>query len=76
MSFYSNFPPLLISDVCPISAMMSALLKTEIDRTCIQEFIKASEKLGKLFDEAMIRSLVDGLSQKTASEMYGLFLNL
>ncbi|XP_022965575.1 chromatin assembly factor 1 subunit FAS1 [Cucurbita maxima] len=52
-----------------LSAMMSALLKAEIDRTCIQEFIKASERLGKLFDEAMIRSLVDGLSQKTASEM-------
>lgn len=56
--------------------MMSALLKSETDQTCIQDFIKASDKLGKVFDEAMIRLLVDGLSQKTATEMYEFLLSL
>lgn len=49
---------------------MSTLLKSETDQTCIQEFTKASEKLGKVFDEAKIRLLMDGLSQKIATEMY------
>ncbi|XP_038890959.1 chromatin assembly factor 1 subunit FAS1 isoform X1 [Benincasa hispida] len=55
--------------VTVLSAMMSTLLKSETDQSCIQEFTKASEKLGKVFDEAKIRVLVDGLSQKIATEM-------
>lgn len=56
--------------------MTSALLKSETDETFIQEFTKASEKLGKVFDEAKIRLLVDGLSQKNSAEMYEFLLSL
>lgn len=50
--------------------MKSALLKLETDQSCIQEFTKASDKLSKVFDEAKIRLLTDGLSEKIATEMY------
>ncbi|XP_050940409.1 chromatin assembly factor 1 subunit FAS1 isoform X1 [Cucumis melo] len=55
--------------VTVLSAMKSALLKLETDQSCIQEFTKASDKLSKVFDEAKIRLLTDGLSEKIATEM-------
>lgn len=56
--------------------MKSSLLKSETDQTCIQEFTKASDRLSKVFDEAKIRLLTDGLSQKIATEMYEFLFSL
>ena len=52
--------------------MQLALRRLETDQTGIRELTKASEELVKVFDEANIRLLMDGLSQKITTEMYEL----
>lgn len=50
--------------------MISALEKSEDHPTCLQDLAKASEKLGRILNEADIRLLMENMSQKNSAEMY------
>lgn len=50
--------------------MISALEKSEDHTTYLQELAKASEKLGRILNEADIRLLLENMSQKNSAEMY------
>ncbi|XP_009767043.1 chromatin assembly factor 1 subunit FAS1 [Nicotiana sylvestris] len=54
--------------ITAVSALLTALEKLEADQNCTQEQIKASEKLGKLLNEADIRLLVASMEQKNGAE--------
>lgn len=53
-----------------MAALLTALKKVETDQNCIQEQMKASEKLGKVLNEADIRLLVASMEQKNGAEVY------
>ncbi|KAF2292021.1 hypothetical protein GH714_000198 [Hevea brasiliensis] len=57
--------------ISAVSAMISALQKLESDQTCTTDLMRASEKLGKVLQEADIRLLVDSMLQKNGAEMAG-----
>lgn len=53
-----------------LSAMVSALGKSEHDPDSELDLLKASEKLRKALDETDLRSLLDSMLQKTRADMY------
>lgn len=53
-----------------MAALLTALKKVETDENCTQEQMKASEKLGKVLNEADIRLLVASMEQKNGAEVY------
>lgn len=53
-----------------MSAMISALEKSEDLPNYLQDLVKASEKLGKVLNEADIRLLMENMPQKNGAEMY------
>lgn len=53
-----------------MSAMINALEKSEDQPNSMQGLVKASEKLGKVLNEADIRLLMESMSQKNGAEMY------
>ncbi|CAN4126663.1 unnamed protein product [Withania somnifera] len=55
--------------IAAVSALLTALGKLETDQNCTQEQMKASEKLGKVLNEADIRLLVASMEQKNGAEM-------
>ncbi|CAK7325984.1 unnamed protein product [Dovyalis caffra] len=55
--------------ITAVSAMITALQKSETDRNYESDLITSSEKLGKVLREADIRLLVDGMLQKNGAEM-------
>ncbi|KAL3323658.1 hypothetical protein AABB24_038025 [Solanum stoloniferum] len=55
--------------ITAVSALLTALKKMETDQNCIQEQMKASEKLGKVLNEADIRLLVASMEQKNGAEV-------
>lgn len=55
--------------ITAILAMISALEKSEDHTTYLQELAKASEKLGRILNEADIRLLMENMSQKNSAEM-------
>lgn len=50
--------------------MINALKKSEINQKCKIDVTKASEKLGKVLNEADIRLLVDNMVKKDGADMY------
>lgn len=55
--------------ITAVSALLTALEKLDSDQNCTQEQMKASEKLGKVLNEADIRLLVASMEQKNGAEM-------
>lgn len=55
--------------ITAVSALLTALKKVETDENCTQEQMKASEKLGKVLNEADIRLLVASMEQKNGAEV-------
>lgn len=55
--------------ITAVSALLTALKKVETDQNCIQEQMKASEKLGKVLNETDIRLLVASMEQKNGAEV-------
>ncbi|CAN4114947.1 unnamed protein product [Withania somnifera] len=55
--------------ITAVSGFLTALEKLETDQNCTQEQMKASEKLGKVLNEADIRLLVASMEQKNGAEM-------
>lgn len=55
--------------ISAVSALLTALEKLENDQNCTQEQMKASEKLGKVINEADIRLLVASMEQKNGAEI-------
>ncbi|GFP95779.1 chromatin assembly factor 1 subunit fas1 [Phtheirospermum japonicum] len=55
--------------IITVLAMISALKKSEDRPNCLQELKKASEKLGKVLNEADIRLLMETMSHKHGAEM-------
>lgn len=49
--------------------MINALEKSEDHPTYLNDVAKASEKIGKVLNEADIRLLMESMSQKNAAEM-------
>ena len=58
------------NEVWHISAMMTALQKSESDKNFKHDLAKALEKLGKVHKEADIRSYMDKLLEKNGADMY------
>ncbi|KAI3411718.1 uncharacterized protein J3R85_017677 [Psidium guajava] len=55
--------------LCAVSAMVSALGKSEHDPDSELDLLKASEKLRKALDETNLRLLLDSMLQKTCADM-------
>ncbi|KAK3007227.1 hypothetical protein RJ639_016169 [Escallonia herrerae] len=55
--------------IVAVSAMITALEKSENDQDCKQEQMKASARLGKVLSEADIRLLVESMVQKNNADM-------
>ncbi|KAK2988132.1 hypothetical protein RJ640_017464, partial [Escallonia rubra] len=55
--------------IIAVSAMITALEKSESDQDCKQEQIKASARLAKVLSEADIRLLVESMVQKNSADM-------
>lgn len=56
-----------------ITAMISALQKSESDQTSRQECKKLLERLGKVSNEAEIRLSIENMVQKNEAYMYAIF---
>lgn len=56
-----------------MAALLTALEKLGTDQNCSQERMTASEKLGKVLNEADIRLLVASMEQKNGAEVYVIF---
>lgn len=50
--------------------MINSLEKSEDHPNSVKCLIKASDKLGKVLNEADIRLLMESMSQKSGAEMY------
>lgn len=55
--------------ITAVSAMITALQKSESDPSFINDLMKASKKLGKVLSEASIRVLVDSTLKKNGAEI-------
>ncbi|KAL9450279.1 hypothetical protein AB3S75_012086 [Citrus x aurantiifolia] len=55
--------------ITAVSAMITALQKSESDPSFINDLMKASKKLGKVLSEASIRVLVDSMLKKNGAEI-------
>ncbi|KAK6137789.1 hypothetical protein DH2020_028469 [Rehmannia glutinosa] len=55
--------------IMALLAMINALEKLENHPNCMQELMKASEKLSKVLNEADIRLLMDNMTHKSGAEM-------
>ncbi|KAK6144935.1 hypothetical protein DH2020_021755 [Rehmannia glutinosa] len=55
--------------IMALLAMINALEKLENHPNCMQELLKASEKLSKVLNEADIRLLMDNMTHKSGAEM-------
>ncbi|KAL8051925.1 hypothetical protein ABFX02_06G179500 [Erythranthe guttata] len=55
--------------ITALLAMINALEKAENHPNCLQELMKASEKLNKVLNEADIRLLVENMSHKSGAEV-------
>ncbi|KAL3652074.1 hypothetical protein CASFOL_001755 [Castilleja foliolosa] len=54
--------------ITSVMAMINALEKSEDQPSCLQELVKASEKLSKVLNEADIRLLIENMSEKSGAE--------
>ncbi|KAG8390710.1 hypothetical protein BUALT_Bualt01G0111800 [Buddleja alternifolia] len=55
--------------ITAVSSMISALEQSDDNPNCLQELMKASEKLSKVLNEADIRLLMENISLKNGAEM-------